>query len=232
MRISSKILVIDDEVQIRRFLKASLPEEQFQLLEAGTAAEGMQLLTAENPEVLLLDLGLPDKDGLVVTKEVREWSQIPIIILSARGQEADKVAALDAGADDYLTKPFGISELLARIRVALRHSAIQKAAFPEAVFVNGDLRIDFAAHQVFVRGEEVHLTPNEYKFLALLAHHAGMVVTQKHILNEVWGPGYETESHYLRLYMTQLRHKIEAEPAKPLMLQTEPGVGYRLRMLQ
>jgi len=232
MRVRAKILVIDDELPIRRFLKASLSDDQFQLIEAGTAAEGIAAVANQNPDVILLDLGLPDKDGIQVTAELRQWSQIPIIILSARGQESDKVSALDAGADDYLTKPFGISELLARIRVALRHAIIQKALIPEAVFMSGDLKIDFAARQVFVRSEEIHLTPNEFKFLALLAHHGGMVVTHRQILNEVWGAGYESESHYLRLYMAQLRHKIEVEPAKPQLLQTEPGVGYRLRLLE
>ena len=220
------VLVIDDEEPIRRFLRASLPEESFVLAEAASASEGMQMLLRVKPNVLLLDLGLPDRDGIEVAKEIRKSSSIPIIILSARGQEVDKVAALDAGADDYLTKPFGIQELLARIRVALRHS--ERAGGDQAL-ASGELKVDFAARQVFVRGKEVHLTPNEYNFLALLARHAGMVVTHRQILTEVWGPEYQSESHYLRLYMTQLRHKIEADPAKPKLLQTEPGVGYRLR---
>jgi two-component system KDP operon response regulator KdpE len=167
-------------------------------------------------------------DGLAVTTQLREWTQIPIIVLSARGQETDKVAALDAGADDYLTKPFGISELLARIRVALRHASIADSAEP--VFESGTLRVDLAARQVFVRGEEIRLTPIEYKLLALLVKHAGLVLTHRQLLTDVWGPVYDTETQYLRVYMTQLRHKIEKEPAKPVLLITEPGVGYRLRM--
>jgi two-component system, OmpR family, KDP operon response regulator KdpE len=223
-----KLLIVDDELAIRRFLRASLPTTDFELLEAGTGEEGMRMVAKERPDVLLLDLGLPDMDGLQVTTQLREWTQIPIIVLSARGQENDKVAALDAGADDYLTKPFGISELLARIRVALRHASIADSAEP--VFESGALRVDLAARQVFVRGEEIRLTPIEYKLLALLVKHAGLVLTHRQLLTDVWGPVYDTETQYLRVYMTQLRHKIEKEPAKPVLLITEPGVGYRLRM--
>ncbi|HEY3780181.1 MAG TPA: response regulator [Fimbriimonadaceae bacterium] len=223
-----KLQIVDDELAIRRFLRASLPQSDFELLEAGNGEEGMRMVAKDRPDVLLLDLGLPDMDGLQVTTQLREWTQIPIIVLSARGQETDKVAALDAGADDYLTKPFGISELLARIRVALRHASIGDAAEP--VFESGSLRVDLPARQVFVRGEEIKLTPIEYKLLALLVKHAGLVLTHRQLLTDVWGPVYDTETQYLRVYMTQLRHKIEAEPAKPVLLITEPGVGYRLRI--
>jgi two-component system KDP operon response regulator KdpE len=220
---------VDDETAIRRFLRASLPPSDFDLLEAGNGEEGMRVVAQDRPDVLLLDLGLPDIDGLDVTKRLREWSNIPIIVLSARGQENDKVAALDAGADDYLTKPFSVPELLARIRVALRHSQ-SGAEGHEPIFVSGPLRVDLASRQVFVRGVELKLTPIEYKLLALLVKHAGLVLTHKLLLHEVWGPEYDTETQYLRVYMTQLRHKIEAEPAKPQLLITEPGVGYRLRI--
>ncbi len=222
-------MVIDDETAIRRFLRASLPATDFELLEAENGEDGMRVVATERPDVLLLDLGLPDIDGLDVTKRVREWSNIPIIVLSARGQENDKVAALDAGADDYLTKPFGIAELLARIRVALRH-AQTSGETPEPLFLSGPLKVDLTSRQVFVRGLEIKLTPIEYKLLALLVKHAGLVLTHKLLLHEVWGPAYDTETQYLRVYMTQLRHKIEAEPAKPQLLITEPGVGYRLRI--
>lgn len=224
-----KLLVIDDELAIRRFLKASLPSSDFDLLEAATGSEGIQLVAKGRPDVVLLDLGLPDMDGLQVTQSLREWTQVPIIVLSARGQEADKVAALDAGADDYLTKPFGIEELLARIRVALRHSS--GASSSEPSFTSGSLRIDFSARRVWVSDEEIKLTPNEYKLLTLLARHAGLVLTHRQLLHEVWGPLYDTETQYLRVYMAQLRHKIEKEPANPQLLITEPGVGYRLRVL-
>lgn len=224
-----RLLVIDDETAIRRFLRASLPATDFDLLEAENGEDGMRVVATERPDVLLLDLGLPDIDGLDVTKRLREWSNIPIIVLSARGQENDKVAALDAGADDYLTKPFGIAELLARIRVALRHAQTSGEA-PEPIFISGPLRVDLTSRQVFVRGSELKLTPIEYKLLALLVKHAGLVLTHKLLLHEVWGPAYDTETQYLRVYMTQLRHKIEAEPAKPQLLITEPGVGYRLRI--
>jgi len=225
----TRLLIVDDETAIRRFLKASLPASDFELLEAGGGEEGMRIVAKDRPDVLLLDLGLPDIDGLEVTRRLREWSNVPIIVLSARGQETDKVAALDAGADDYLTKPFGIAELLARIRVALRHSQLNGDT-PEPVFVSGPLRVDLTLRQVYVRGAEIKLTPIEYKLLALLVKHAGLVLTHKLLLNEVWGPAYDTETQYLRVYMTQLRHKIEAEPAKPQLLITEPGVGYRLRI--
>jgi two-component system KDP operon response regulator KdpE len=225
----TRILIVDDETAIRRFLKASLPSSDFELLEAANGEEGMRIVGQDRPDVLLLDLGLPDLDGLEVTKKLREWSNIPIIVLSARGQESDKVLALDAGADDYLTKPFGIAELLARIRVALRHSQMGGEK-QDPIFLSGPLKVDLTLRQVFVRGSELKLTPIEYKLLALLVKHAGLVLTHRLLLHEVWGPEYDTETQYLRVYMTQLRHKIEAEPAKPQLLITEPGVGYRLRI--
>jgi two-component system, OmpR family, KDP operon response regulator KdpE len=224
-----KLLVIDDELAIRRFLRASLDAEQFVLLEASEGREGIRVAATENPDIILLDLGLPDLDGNQVAREVREWSETPIIVLSAREQERDKVAALDAGADDYLTKPFGIGELLARIRVALRHVERSRSSAPEPVFRAGGLEVDLASHVVRLNSEEVHLTPNEFKLLALLVRNAGKVVTHKHLLTQVWGGAYAEESHYLRVYMGQLRHKLEADPARPKLLTTEPGVGYRLK---
>lgn len=223
-----RILVIDDEAPIRRFLRASLDPKEYELLEAEDGQGGLRLAATRNPEVVLLDLGLPDMDGVEVARSLREWSRTPIIVLSARGQEQDKIAALDAGADDYLTKPFGVGELMARIRVALRHAA--KDVPPEPVVEAHGLRIDLAARQVFRDGAEAHLTPNEYKLLAVLARHAGRVVTHRQLLSEVWGEAYVDESHYLRVYMGQLRNKLEADPANPKVLTTESGVGYRLRL--
>lgn len=223
-----RILVIDDETPIRRFLHASLDDAEYELIEAEDGKSGIRAVANHNPDVVLLDLGLPDMDGIEVTRSLREWTEVPIVVLSARGRETDKVEALDAGADDYLTKPFGVSELNARIRVALRHAA--KDTPKEPVFEIGDLRIDLAARQVFREGEEVHLTPNEYKLLAVLVRHAGRVMTHRQLLTEVWGPAYEGESHYVRVYMGQLRQKLERDPSDPEVLTTEPGVGYRLRL--
>ena len=222
------VLVVEDELPMRRFLRASLESQDFQVVEADSAREAIAAATSYNPEVVLLDLGLPDLDGLELTRQRREWSKAPIIVISARGREADKVEALDAGADDYLTKPFGVGELLARIRVALRH-AREAGGADEPVLEFGPLRIDLARRIVTVDGAEVHLTPIEYRLLALLARNAGKVLTHRQILKEVWGPGHAQESHYIRVYMAQLRRKIEAEPARPRLLLTEPGVGYRLR---
>lgn len=223
------ILLIEDDPQIRRFLRASLPVHGYRLIEAGTGEEGIAQAATRAPDVVLLDLGLPDVDGLVVTRRLREWSAMPIVVLSARGLERDKVAALDAGADDYLTKPFGVEELLARLRVALRHAAAGAAGAPAARFVAGDLQVDVAGRRVEVAGREVRLTPTEFKLLALLVRHAGKVVTQRQLLVEVWGPGAAGRTHYLRVHMHGLRHKIEPIPARPRWLITEPGVGYRLR---
>ena len=226
---SPVVLVIEDEPQIRRFLRATLSAHGYRLVEAATAQEGLMHAATRQPEIVILDLGLPDLDGLELTRQLREWSTMPIIVLSARGQESDKVAALDAGADDYLTKPFGVGELLARLRVALRHTARTAQEPGEAVFTVGDLRVDMARRQVFVANQEVHLTPIEYKLLTTLVRYAGKVVTHHQLLREVWGPGASSETHYLRVYMGQLRHKLEANPARPRYLVTESGVGYRLR---
>jgi len=224
-----KLLLIEDERPIRAFLRASLKEDEFEIKEAETAADGMSLVGTWSPDVVLLDLGLPDKDGLVVTQLLREWTQVPIIVLSARGREQDKIAALDAGADDYLTKPFSLGELMARIRVSIRHR--QSASTPdEPTFETGNLKIDFAARRVWKGAEEVHLTPTEYKLLSVLAKNAGRVLTRRQLLQEVWGPGYTTETHYLSVYSAQLRHKIEVDPARPKIITTEAGIGYRLRM--
>lgn len=222
------ILAIEDEAPIRRFLRAYLEGRGFALLEATTGGEGLSLAASHNPDVILLDLGLPDIDGLAVLSRLREWTQTPIIILSARGQENDKVAGLDAGADDYLVKPFGVGELEARIRVALRHAAKIGSGEEEAVFASGDLRVDFAARKVTVGDVEAHLTPLEFKLLAVMARHAGKVVTQAQLLREVWGRSSAEQGHYVRVYVHQLRHKIEREPARPVHLKTETGVGYRL----
>jgi two-component system, OmpR family, KDP operon response regulator KdpE len=222
------ILVVDDETAMRRFLRASLSSRGYELLEAETAEQGIVRAASYNPDLILLDLGLPDQDGLVVTQRLREWSKTPIIVLSARGQEQDKIAALDAGADDYLTKPFGVGELLARIRVALRHAAAGPAGQPQLSI--GDLEVDLGRRQVRLAGKEVHLTPNEYKLLAELAKHAGRVLTHRQLLRDVWGPNAGDQVQYLRVYMAQLRSKLEREPARPRYLVTEPGVGYRLRV--
>lgn len=221
-----KVLVIEDEVAIRRLLKASLDPAEYTLIEADTGGQGIQLAAAQNPSVVLLDLGLPDTDGVEVAKAIRGWSQMPIIVLSARGQEEDKIAALDAGADDYLTKPFSVGELLARMRVALRRGSGSPA---EPVFESHPLKIDFSSREVFRNGELVHLTPNEYDLLALLARNAGRVLTHRQLLVEVWGPQNAEDTHYLRVYMGQLRHKLEDDPSRPTLIINEPGVGYRLR---
>lgn len=222
------ILLIEDEPQMRRFLRVALEGSGYRYLEAATGQEGLVLAVQHRPEAILLDLGLPDMDGLALMASLREWSRTPVIVISARGQESDKVGALDAGADDYLTKPFGTSELLARIRVALRHADPEAAEDP--VFVMGRWRVDLAKRQVLVDNREVHLTPLEYSLFTTLIHHAGKVVTHRQLLKEVWGGAAGAQPLYLRVYMTQLRHKLEEEPSRPRYLQTEPGVGYRLRV--
>jgi len=214
---------------MRRFLRAALGGTEYDLVEASTAREGLAQAAGRNPDLILLDLGLPDADGIDVARQIREWSRTPIIVLSARGQERDKIAALDAGADDYLTKPFGVGELLARMRVALRHAQTPEGD-GQPVFEGGGIRVDLARRQVFRGEEEVHLTPLEYKLLACLVRHAGMVLTHRQLLKEVWGINAINQTHYLRVYMTQLRHKLEADPTQPRLLLTEPGVGYRLRV--
>lgn len=224
------LLVIDDEPQMLRFLRASLATHDYRLCEAETAADGLAQAAARAPEVILLDLGLPDADGIEVARQLRAGSRTPIIVLSARDREADKIAALDAGADDYLTKPFSVGELLARLRVALRHAAQTAAGNQEPEFVSGELRVDLATRHVFVRDVAVHLTPTEYKLLSSLVRHAGRVVTHRQLLNEVWGPAHAGRTHYLRVFMGQLRAKIEVDSARPQLLLNEPGVGYRLRV--
>jgi two-component system KDP operon response regulator KdpE len=224
------VLVIEDDPQIRRFLRTTLPGNGYRVMEATTAQDGMRMVGLQHPDVVILDLSLPDIDGLEVTKQLREWTTTPIIVLSARDQEHDKIMALDAGADDYLTKPFAIGELLARIRVALRHALREAQGTAEPIFTMGNVRIDFSKRQVFVSENEIHLTPIEYKIMTILARSAGKVVTQKQLLKEVWGPNYTSENHYLRIYMSQLRHKLEADPTRPEYLITEPGIGYRLKL--
>lgn len=223
-----RIVIVDDEPQIRRFLCAALDAQGFQVFEADTGQRGLTEAATRKPDAMILDLGLPDMDGVEVVKRLREWSSMPVIVLSARSMEADKIAALDAGADDYLTKPFGVGELLARLRVALRHAARPAGQGNEGPFKVGDLVVDLAQRRVSVASREVHLTPIEYRLLALLVKHSGMVLTHRQLLREVWGPGHVERSHYLRIYMAQLRHKLEADPARPRYLLTETGVGYRL----
>jgi two-component system KDP operon response regulator KdpE len=222
------VLVVEDEPQMRRFLRASLTSHGYRLVEAETVQQAVALATSHNPEIVLLDLGLPDGDGIALTRTLRGWMTAPIIVVSARGREDDKVEALDAGADDYLTKPFGLAELLARLRVALRHA--QKGKTPsEPVLEVGPIRIDRARREVFVGEQELHLTPTEYRLLVLLAENAGRVLTHRHILQHVWGPTHTGHSHYVRVQVAELRKKIEADAARPQWLVTEPGVGYRLR---
>jgi len=223
------VLVIEDEPQMRRFLRAALESHECRPVEAATAREGLAQASGRNPDVILLDLGLPDDDGLDLTRRIRAWSRTPIIVLSARGREQDKIAALDAGADDYLTKPFGVGELMARLRVALRHAAQPEGTRADAVFAAGDLRVDLGRRQVRVGDAEVHLTPLQYKLLSALVRHAGQVLTHRRLLKEVWGPNVTEHTHYLRVYMVQLRHKLERDPARPRLLLTESGVGYRLK---
>ncbi len=223
------ILLIEDEPQMRRFLRAGLGAQDYDLVEAETARVGLAQAAGRRPDVVLLDLGLPDTDGLEVIRRLREWSPVPIIVISARGREQDKIAALDLGADDYLTKPFSVGELLARVRVALRHARRAADGADQPVFAVGDLHIDLVRREVAVRDAPVHLTPTEYKLLAMLVRFAGRVVTHRQLLKEVWGLTAPTQTHYLRVYMAQLRHKLEADPARPSYLTTEPGVGYRLK---
>jgi two-component system KDP operon response regulator KdpE len=222
------VVLIEDEPQIRRFLRATLTGQGYRLYEATTGADGLIEVGSRQPDVVIVDLGLPDMDGLDVIRRLREWSKVPVIVLSARGQERDKVVALDAGADDYVSKPFGAGELLARIRVAMRHTAGAASQSSDATFKVGDLQVDLLRRHVAVGGREIHLTPTEYKLLTTLIRHAGKVVTHQQLLNDVWGPRHAEQGHYVRVYMAHLRHKLEAEPARPRYLQTEAGVGYRL----
>ncbi len=223
------VLVVEDEPQMRRFIRATLTSHGYRLLEAETASEALMMATTHNPELILLDLGLPDGDGIEITRRIREWSRTPIIVISARGREDDKVSALDGGADDYLTKPFGVNELLARMRVALRHSQTVTSANVAQVMEFGELKIDLSRREVSRGANPIHLTPIEYKLLVYLAQHAGKVLTHQQILKEVWGPVYANQAHYVRVHMAELRKKVEPNPARPKWLVTEPGVGYRLR---
>lgn len=221
------VLVVEDEPQVLRFLRAGLPAHGYRVLEATSGAEALRTAAQYVPDIVLLDLGLPDMDGMQVLAELRAWSRMPVIVLSARGQEAAKVAALDAGADDYLTKPFGFPELLARMRAALRHAARSPAEGSSPVFESGPLRVDLSARRVSVGGEEVKLTPIEYRLLAVLVEHAGKVVTHKQLLERVWGPHSTEQTHYVRVYMTHLRRKLERGRGERVF-ETEAGVGYRL----
>ena len=222
-----RILVVDDERAIRRFLRASLTAHGYHIFEAARAQEGLEAAAAVRPDLIILDLGLPDSDGIDVTRQLREWSKVPIVVLSVRGEDADKIAALDAGADDYLTKPFSSGELLARIRVALRHAA---RPADQPVITTGDLVVDVAHRAVTLNGQEISLTPIEYMLLKTLALSAGKVLLHRHLLREVWGPGYDQDANLLRVNISKLRHKIESDPARPRYIVTEPGVGYRLRV--
>jgi two-component system KDP operon response regulator KdpE len=219
-----KVLIVDDEISIRRFLKLAMNGQGFTVFEAATGESALIEMTMQRPDLLILDLGLPDVDGMEVTRRIREWSQIPIIILSVREQEEDKIAALDAGADDYLTKPFGMGELLARIRTVLRRSATTGS---EPIFTQGDLYVDLASRIVKMNGEEIQLTPTEYDILRTLVSSAGRVITNRHLLQQVWGSGYD-DLHILRVNISNLRHKLEPDPSRPTYIHTEPGVGYRL----
>ena len=224
------VLVVEDEEQMRKFVRISLAANGYRVIEAKTGSEGLAQAVAHTPDLVLLDLGLPDIDGIQIVKNLRAWNTEPIIIISARGQEESKVEALDTGADDYLTKPFGSAELLARIRVALRHAARSRDVPSTVVAIGEDIRVDLVRRLVFLKDQEVHLTQTEYKLLVVLVKHAGMVMTHRHLLEQVWGPGHAQQMQYLRVYMTQLRHKLEKEPAQPRHLITETGVGYRLKV--
>lgn len=224
----SVVLVIEDDPQIQRFLRVALGSHGYRLLEATTGEAGLVEAATRQPDIVILDLGLPDIDGLDVIRRLREWTALPIIVLSARGQERDKIAALDAGADDYVSKPFGIGELLARMRAALRHATRSPDEVGDSTFSTGDLHVDLAKRQVIIAGQQIHLTPIEYRLLTTLIRHAGKVLTHRQLLIEVWGPPYADQAHYLRVYMAQLRRKLEAVPARPRYILTEPGVGYRL----
>jgi two-component system KDP operon response regulator KdpE len=222
------VLLIEDELPIRRFLRNSLGGQDFRVVEAETGERGLRLATQQPPDLVILDLGLPDTDGQAILSRLREWYRGPVIVLSARDQEQQKIMALDHGADDYLTKPFSTGELLARMRVALRHAARPSGEGGSSIFTMGDLNVDLGARRVSVGGREVHLTPLEYKLLTTLVRHAGKVLTHRFLLKEVWGPHHVEETHYLRVFMASLRRKIEVDPAEPRYLLTEAGVGYRL----
>lgn len=221
-----RVLVVDDEAPIRKFLRASLTAHHYQVFEAATGQDALSAVLTHRPDLIILDLGLPDIPGIQVTRQLREWSQVPIIILSVREHESEKIAALDAGADDYLTKPFGIGELLARIRVALRRRITTEDA---PLFTVGELEVDLARRLVTLTGQEIQLTPTEYDLLRMLVTNADKVITHRQLLRAVWGVAYEQETHLLRVNISNLRRKIERDPARPRYIVTEPGVGYRLR---
>jgi two-component system KDP operon response regulator KdpE len=224
--IGLRVLVVDDERAIRRYLHAALNAQGYTVYDASNGLEALNAVITDKPDLVILDLGLPDLDGVEVTRRLREWTQIPIIILSVREQEEDKIAALDAGADDYLTKPFSSGELMARIRVAMRRS-LQSTSEP--VFESDGLKVDLARRKVTANGQEVSLTPTEYELLRVLVQNAGRVITHRQLLKQVWGLAYEAESHILRVNMSNLRRKIELDPTRPHYILTEPGVGYRMR---
>ncbi len=227
MNNTATLIVIEDEVQIRRFLRTALTSEGYHIIEAENGKQGLVEAATRKPDMIILDLGLPDMDGVEVVKELRTWSSVPIIILSARSQESDKIFALDAGANDYLVKPFGIGELLARMRVALRHVPSASSSGEEGVFAVDELKVDMVHRRITLSGVEVHLTQIEFRLLTVLIKHAGKVLTHQMLLKEVWGPNYVERAHYLRIYMGNLRHKLEKDPARPRFLLTEVGVGYR-----
>jgi two-component system KDP operon response regulator KdpE len=220
-----RILVVDDERPIRRLLHTSLTAEGYEVIEAETAAQGLATAAREKPDAVLLDLGLPDQDGLEALRQLREWSKVPVVVVTVRSDETEKIAALDSGADDYVTKPFGMGELLARLRTALRHGTQAEIGAP--VFVSGALSVDLAKRRVAVNGEEVKLSPKEYDLLRLFVRHAGRVLTHQMILKEIWGPAHVGDTQYLRVYVGQLRQKLQDDPAEPTLIRTEPGVGYR-----
>ena len=222
------IVIIEDDPQIRRFLKTGLQSHGFETHEADSGKLGLIEAATRKPDLVILDLGLPDMDGVEVVKQLREWTSMPVLVLSARTGEGDKVAALDAGADDYLTKPFGLGELLARIRVALRHARAGAPQDAQGLFTLAGLRVDLAHRRVLLEDAEIHLTPIEYRLLVTLVKHAGKVLTHRQLLKEGWGPSHVEHTHYLRIYMACLRQKLEADPARPRFLLTEVGVGYRL----
>jgi len=224
---AATILVVDDEPQIRKFLRISLSAGGYKVLEAGTGEEGLAQAALGRPDLVVLDLGLPDKDGQDVLRELREWSQVPVLVLSVRASESEKVLALDSGANDYVTKPFGIQEFLARIRVLLRQGASGETQ--EAVVAVGPLSVDFSYRRVLLDGEEVSLTRKEYAVLSTLARHIGRVVTQQQLLKDIWGPTHTEDTHYLRVVVGHLRQKLADDPATPRFIVTEAGVGYRLR---
>lgn len=224
------VLLVEDELPIRRFLRPAVEAAGWRLIEAETGQKGILEASQGRPDVIILDLGLPDIDGIQVVQRLREWSAVPIIILSARGQEKDKIGALDAGADDYVQKPFNVGELIARIRVALRHTASRGQRSTDPTIVAGDIAIDLVKRSVTRGGQSVHLTPIEYKLLTTLARHAGLVVTHRQLLRDVWGPGHAEDSTYVRMFMRQLRQKLETDPTQPRVLLTEIGVGYRFQL--